>query len=150
MNCLLDTNRVTIKISSRVPLKFNVVKMQVLTVDGKDWCRAKEICKSLEYEKRTNDAVRAHCSGENSAHKYQLIGHSTAGCSVNWPSDSQKYNLYISEESLYEMVFSSQQPLGKTFRKHCCKKRNVSINSTVDDKQSHRGKGISTSSTQPP
>ena len=39
---------------------------------------------------------------------------------VNWPSDSQKYDLYISEKGIYELVFSSQQPFARKFRKHCC------------------------------
>ena len=40
--------------------------------------------------------------------------------SVNLPKDSQKYDLYINEEGMYELMFSSQQPLAKEFRKYCC------------------------------
>ena len=39
---------------------------------------------------------------------------------ISWPSVSRRYNLYLIEEGLYKLVFSSQQPLAKTFRKHCC------------------------------
>ena len=39
---------------------------------------------------------------------------------VNWPSDSQKYDFCINKEGLYELVFSSQEPVAKAFRKHCC------------------------------
>ena len=34
------------------------------------------------------------------AHKYQLSGLTAADGPVNWPSDFQKYDLYISEEGL--------------------------------------------------
>ena len=39
---------------------------------------------------------------------------------INWPKDSQKYDIYINEEGMYELVFGSQQPIAKNFRKHCC------------------------------
>ena len=39
---------------------------------------------------------------------------------VNWPKDSQKYDLYLNEEGMYELLFSSQQPLAKKLRKHYC------------------------------
>ena len=39
---------------------------------------------------------------------------------MDWPKDSQKYNIYISEEGMYQIVFSSQQPKTKNFRRHCC------------------------------
>ena len=29
---------------------------------------------------------------------------------MNWPKDSQKYDLYINEEGLRDLVLSSQQP----------------------------------------
>ena len=42
------------------------------------------------------------------------------GTPVNWPNNSQKYDIYINEEGMYEVVFSSQQPKAKDFRRHCC------------------------------
>ena len=42
------------------------------------------------------------------------------GTPVNLPMDSQKYDLYINDEWLCELVFSSQQPLAKAFRNYCC------------------------------
>ena len=39
---------------------------------------------------------------------------------INWPKDSQKYNIYINEEGMHEIVFSSQQPKAKDFRRYCC------------------------------
>ena len=45
---------------------------------------------------------------------------STVGTAVNWPRDSQKLDLYINEEGMYELLFSSQQRKAKDFRRHCC------------------------------
>ena len=28
---------------------------------------------------------------------------------MDWPKDSQKYDIYITEEGMYELLFSSQQ-----------------------------------------
>ena len=39
---------------------------------------------------------------------------------INWPKDSQKYDTYINEEGMYELLFSSQQPKAKDFGRHCC------------------------------
>ena len=38
---------------------------------------------------------------------------------VYWPKGSQKFNIYINEEEMYELLFSIQQPWAKDFRKHC-------------------------------
>ena len=45
---------------------------------------------------------------------------SAAGTQINWPKDSQKYDIYTNEEGMYELLFSSQQPKQKAFRRHCC------------------------------
>ena len=43
-----------------------------------------------------------------------------AACTpINWPKDSQKYDTYINEEGMYELLFSSQQAKAKNFRRHC-------------------------------
>ena len=47
-------------------------------------------------------------------------GFTAAGKHVDRPKDSQKYDIYINEEGMYEIVFSSQQPKAKDFRRHCC------------------------------
>ena len=39
---------------------------------------------------------------------------------MDWLKDSRKDDYYISEEGMYEIVFSSQQPKAKDFRRHCC------------------------------
>ena len=41
-----------------------------------------------------------------------------AGTPVDWPKGSQKFNIYINEEGMYELLFSSQQPETKDFRRH--------------------------------
>ena len=32
---------------------------------------------------------------------------------MNWPTDSQKYEIYINEEGMIELLVGSQQPLAK-------------------------------------
>ena len=49
-----------------------------------------------------------------------MSGFTAAGKLVDWPRDSQKYYIYINEEGMYEIIFSSQQPNAKDFRRHCC------------------------------
>ena len=44
----------------------------------------------------------------------------TVSSTVNWPRDSPKLDLYINEEGMYELLFSSQQPKAKYVRRHCC------------------------------
>ena len=106
--------------SSVMPLSFNAVELCVLTINEKPWTRAKEVCKALQYNKKTADIIKAFCSKENFAHKYQLSEFTATGNFVDWPKDSRKDDYYISEEGMYEIVFSSQQPKAKDFRRHCC------------------------------
>ena len=44
---------------------------------------------------------------------------SAVGAPVDWSKDSQKFDMYINEEGMYELLFSSQQPKAKGFRRHC-------------------------------
>ena len=39
---------------------------------------------------------------------------------MDWLKDSQKYDIYINEERMYGLLFSSQQPKSKDFRRQCC------------------------------
>ena len=48
-----------------------------------------------------------------------MSGFTAAGKPVDWPKDLQKYDIYTNEEGMYELLFSSQQPKVKNFRKHC-------------------------------
>ena len=45
---------------------------------------------------------------------------SAVGKPLDWPKDSQKYDIYINEERMHEIVFTSQQPKAKDFIRHCC------------------------------
>ena len=106
--------------SSVMPFSFNAVELCVVTIIEKLWTRTKEVRKALEYNKKNADIVKTFCNRENYAQKYQMSGFTTAGKPVDWPKDSQKYDIYINEDGMYEIVFSSQQPQAKDFRRHCC------------------------------
>ena len=43
-----------------------------------------------------------------------------ASTSINWPKDLRKDDYYTNEKGMYELLFSSQQPKAKAFRKRCC------------------------------
>ena len=47
---------------SLVPFTFKNVELKVVTVNGKPWVRAKEVCKALEYSKITKTAEISHKS----------------------------------------------------------------------------------------
>ena len=59
---------------SLVPFKFNNTKLVTITINGKHWTCAKEVCGGLEYEKKTGNVIRDHCSTENIRYKYELAG----------------------------------------------------------------------------
>ena len=105
--------------SSFMPFSFNAVELCVTTINEKPWTRAREVCRAPEYNKKTADIVKTFCSKENYAQKYQTISVTSAGKPVDWPKDSQKYDIYTNEEGMYELSFSSQQPKAKDFRRHC-------------------------------
>ena len=105
--------------SSVMTFSFNAVELCVVSINEKPGTRAREVRRAFEYNKKTADVVKAFCSQENYAQKYQTGGFTAAGKPVDWPKDSQKYDIYIKEEGMYE-IFSGQQPRTKEFRKHCC------------------------------
>ena len=75
---------------------------------------------ALEYKKgRTRDVLKRHVSIENKQHKHELEGDAVATRPLEWPKNSQPDDYYISEEGMYKLVFGSQQPKAKDFRKHC-------------------------------
>ena len=102
---------------SLVPFTFKNVELKVVTINRKPCARAKELCRALKYDAKTSkteNIIRAHCSRENYADKYQMTSVHGSCTPVNWPKDSQKYDLYLNEEGMYELLFSSQQPLAKS------------------------------------
>ena len=90
--------------SSVMPFAFNAVESYVVTVNGKPWTRAKEVCRVLEYSRRINHVIKDHCTRENYAQKYYL------STSLEWPSDSRKDDYYLNEEGIRELVLKSKQP----------------------------------------
>ena len=105
---------------SLIPFMFNNVALQVVIINGKKWWRTKEVCKALKYREKTAHIIRAHCSTENFTQKYQLSRFPAAGNSVNWPIDLQKYDFYINEEGLRDLVLTSQQPQAAFLAEKLC------------------------------
>ena len=102
-----------------MPFAFNALELYVVTINEKLWMRAREVCKALTYEEKTANIVKNHCSKENYTQKYQMNSVPAADTPVDWPKDPQKFDMYINEEGMYELLFSSQQPKAKDFRRHC-------------------------------
>ena len=90
-----------------MPFTFNAVELCVVTINEKPWARAKEVCRALDYNKKTADIVKTFCSRENYAQKYQMVSVTAAGKLVDWSKDSQKYDIYTNEEGMYKLLFSS-------------------------------------------
>ena len=110
-----DPKRSTNKISSAMPFTFNAVELCVVTINEKPWACAREVCRALEYGKvtKTTNVIKTHVTPENYAHKWQLSSVSAGEIPFNWPKYPQKYNYYINEEGMTELLVGSQQPLAK-------------------------------------
>ena len=89
-----------------MPFVFNAVELCVVTINKKSWTRARKVCKALRYEKAASWFARHHFTRENIQHKHQVAAIATVGMAVNWPRYSQKLDPYISEEGMYELLFS--------------------------------------------
>ena len=116
---VFDLKGLQIKMSSVMPFSFNAVESCVVIINEKPWTRAREVCRTLKYNKKTANIVKTFCSLENYAHKWQLNKFPAAENFVDWTKDLRKDDYYINEEGIYEIVFSSQQPKAKNFRSHC-------------------------------
>ena len=103
--------------SALVPFTFNSIKLFTVTINGKHWSRAKEICQSLNYTKKTPDVIVDHVSLENRAYKYQLTDLPAAGKLVKWPIDSRKDEYYINEKGMHELVLKSTMSNATDFAK---------------------------------
>ena len=97
---------------------FNAVELLIVTMNEKHWTLRRSA--GHLNNKKTADIVKAFCSKENNAQKYQMSSVTGVVKPVNWPKDSQNYDIYIIGEGMYELVFSSQQAKAKNFRRHCC------------------------------
>ena len=56
-----------------MPLAFNAVELYVVTVNGKPWARAKEVCKALEYQRQTAKAIKTTAAGKTSLISINLL-----------------------------------------------------------------------------
>ena len=77
--------------SSAMQFASNAVELYVVTINGKPWTSAREVCKALSYEKKTANIIKNHSSKENYAQKYQMSSVSAVGTPLDWPKDSQKF-----------------------------------------------------------
>ena len=104
-----------------MPFSFNAVELCLVTINEKPWTRAREVRRALENGKATKAAhvMKTHVSPKNYAQKYQMSSVLAAATPINWPKDSQKYDIYINEKGMYELLFSSQRTKTKNFRMHC-------------------------------
>ena len=98
-----------------MPRTFNAVELCVVTINEKPWTCAREVCRALKYKKKTAKIVKSYSSKENYVLKYQMIGVLITVTPVDWPRDSLKFDIYINEEGMYELLFSSQEPKTKNF-----------------------------------
>ena len=78
---------------SAMPFVFNAVELFVATINGKSRTCAKKVCRALEYNKKTADIVKAFGCREYYAHKWQVSSVTVVGKPVDWPKDSQKYDI---------------------------------------------------------
>ena len=87
---------------SLFPFTFKNVEFKVVTIIGKPWTRAKEVCKALEYSRSVNHVMKDHCSRENYAHKYDLSKWSAAAHLLNWLPGSRKDDYYFNKEGMHK------------------------------------------------
>ena len=73
----------------------------------------KKFARHYSITKKTADIIKAFCSKENFAHKYQIAGLVSETKPVDWPKDLRKDDYYINEEGITELLVGSQQPPAK-------------------------------------
>ena len=94
---------------------------------------------ALEYKKgRTRDVLKRHVSIENKQHKHELEGGAVAAHPLEWPKNSQPDDYYTIEEGMYKLVFGSQQPKAKDFRKHCFNVLFPHVQQQITNKMMHQ------------
>ena len=102
-----------------MPLSFNAMAFCVVTINEKPWTCAREMCRALEYDVKTSktaNIIKAYWSPENITQKYQMSSVHASCTPINWPKDSQKYDICTNEEWMYELLFSSNFQ-GKSIQK---------------------------------
>ena len=113
----LTQKELQLKMSSVMPFSFNAVELCVVTINEKPWTRARELCKALQYNKKSAHVTKAHVSPENYAEKYQMSSVPTAVTSINWPKDSRKDDYYTNKEGMYELFFFKSTTKDKRLQK---------------------------------
>ena len=63
--------------SALVSFTFNNTNINTVTVNGKHWTRAKEICQSLKYQEKHGHVIEIIVACENIRHKYVMKFDST-------------------------------------------------------------------------
>ena len=101
-----------------------------MIINEKPWARTREVCTTLEYNKKNANIVKNQCSKENNAQKYQMSSVPAVVTPINRPKDSQKFDIYINEEGMYELLFSIQQPKSKD----CCNMFFLMFDSSLETK----------------
>ena len=95
-----------------MPVAFNAVKLYVVTINGKPWARAREVCRALEYGKATKVAdIAKHLSNrENYAHKCQF-NEFVSETNLDLPNDSRKGDYYVNEGgSIFKSTIKDKRP----------------------------------------
>ena len=66
---ILTQRELKMKMSSVMPFVFNAVELCAVIINEKPWIRAREVCRTLEYDAKTETAkiINAHVSPENMA-----------------------------------------------------------------------------------
>ena len=105
-----------------IPPVLNDIKLKIVMINGRHWCRGKEVCRALQYNRQSAHIIRKHCSAENICKKQDLVKSVAATDLVEWPKDSNKTDLYINVNGLYELLVKSKQPQSTLLAK------NVGIN----------------------
>ena len=110
--------------SSVMPFAFNAEELCVVTINEKPWTRAREVCKAVRYEKKTANIVKSYYSKENYNQKYQMSSVPAAGTPVDWPKDSQKFEIFTSMKkgciSCYFQANSQRQKHSESIVAMCC------------------------------
>ena len=80
-----------------------------MTINGKPWACAKEVCKALGYQKgRARDVLKKHTSIGNKQYKYELEESADLERRLEWPKNGHPQEYCINEEGMYELLFSSK------------------------------------------
>ena len=108
--------------SALVSFTFNNTKLFTITINDKPWTRAKEVCRSLNYTKKTPDVIVDPVSLENRAYKYQLTDLPRNGevNGLNGQLIVEKMNITLMSKVCMNWHLPANKKKAKEFRKYCC------------------------------